>query len=110
MIVDAAVRNHIYIDVQKQGTIFKRNSYGIKNSDKNKKPRQSDYEGFLSKIKGLIGTTIEKGTYNSSLGSLNTDIEKFCKKNYKNNGEILPDWLLVYYNTTITLYPGVSKM
>ncbi|MBP9104481.1 MAG: DUF2207 domain-containing protein [Chitinophagaceae bacterium] len=84
MIVDAAVRNHIYIDVQKQGTIFKRNSYGIKNSDKNKKPRQSDYEGFLSKIKGLIGTTIEKGTYNSSLGSLNTDIEKFCKKNYKN--------------------------
>lgn len=83
-LVDAAVRNKIRIDVEREGFIFKHNEYHILKSDKAQKPPLSAYEEFESDVQDLIDTTIEKGKYNSDLGSLNTAVEKYCESKYKN--------------------------
>ncbi|MGC4101083.1 DUF2207 domain-containing protein [Ferruginibacter sp.] len=83
-IVDAGVRNVIKIDVEREGWIIKHNAYNIMGSDKDIKPATSNYEAFESDIEGLIGTSIEKGTYNSTLAGLNTTIQRYCESNYKN--------------------------
>lgn len=84
MIVDAAVRNRIKIEVEREGWIFKHNEYNIRESDKPGKAPMTHYQDFVSDIEDLVGTSIEKGKYNSELGSLNEAIEKFCEKTYKN--------------------------
>jgi len=83
-IVDAAVRNKIKIDVEREGWLFKHNEYNIGESKSPGKKPESDYEEFESDITDLLNTRIEKGKYNSELGSLNTTIEKYCESNYKN--------------------------
>jgi hypothetical protein len=85
-IVDAAVRNKIKIDVEREGWIFKHNEYNIGKSDKPAKPTVSKYEDFESDIEDLVDTSIEKGKYNSELGSLNKAVEQFCESNYKIKG------------------------
>lgn len=83
-IVDAAVRNKIKIDVEREGRIFKHNEYHIGKSGKTSKPPQTQYNDFDSDIEDLVGTTIEKGKYNSDLGDLNKTIQKHCEETYKN--------------------------
>jgi len=82
-IVDAAVRNKIKIDVEREGKLFKQNEYNIRKSDKPVKPPVSEYQDFESDVEDLVDTTIEKGKYNSDLASLNTAVEKYCENNYK---------------------------
>lgn len=83
-IVEAAVRNKISIDVKKEGFLFKHNQYHISKSSKPAKLAVSSYENFNTKIESLIGTSIEKGVYNSNLGSLNSVVQKYCENSYKN--------------------------
>lgn len=83
-IVDAAVRNLIHIEVEREGKIFKHNEYHIQHADPKVKKKGCNYEDFADEITDLIGSTIRKGKYNSDLGDLNQTIEDFCKKNYKN--------------------------
>lgn len=83
-IVDAAVRNKIAINVEREGRIFKHNEYNISHSKKPAKPPESAYEDFESDVEDLIGTTIEKGKYNSELGSLDKAVKAHCGKRYKN--------------------------
>lgn len=83
-IVDAAVRNKIKIDVERDGLIFKHNEYIIKKNSQAEKPPVSRYHEFETEVKALIGTRIEKGKYNSSLGSLNTKMETYLESKYKN--------------------------
>ncbi len=83
-IVDAAVRNKIKIDVERDGLIFKHNEYVISKSTQPEKPPASKYMDFENEIKRLVGTRIEKGKYNSSLGSLNTKVETYLDSSYKN--------------------------
>ena len=83
-IVDAAVRHKIKIDVEREGFIFKHNEYIISESKLPGKQPAGKYEEFWSEIRNLVGTTIEKGKYNSNLGSLNTSVKKHCEDNYKN--------------------------
>ncbi|MGB3008056.1 MAG: DUF2207 domain-containing protein, partial [Chitinophagaceae bacterium] len=82
-IVDAAVRNKISIEVKREGRLFKHNEYNIRKSDKSAKPTVSKYDEFQSDIEDLINTTIEKGKYNSELGSLNKVVQRYCESNYK---------------------------
>jgi uncharacterized membrane protein len=81
--VDAAVRNKIQIDVEREGLIFKHNEYNIRRSDKAVKPPQSRYEDFDADITDLVGTSIEKGKYNSALGDLNKKVQTHCETYYK---------------------------
>ncbi|MEO6541235.1 MAG: DUF2207 domain-containing protein, partial [Ferruginibacter sp.] len=83
-IVDAAVRNKIKIDVERDGLLFKHNEYIISKSKLPAKQPVSKYEEFESYVRNLMGSRIEKGKYNSSLGSLNTQVKDYCEKNYKN--------------------------
>ncbi|MEQ1677422.1 MAG: DUF2207 domain-containing protein, partial [Chitinophagaceae bacterium] len=83
-IVDAAVRNKIKIDVEREGLLFKHNEYHIRKSDKASKSPQTHYNDFDSDIEDLVGTTIEKGKYNSDLGDLNKTVQKHCEETYKN--------------------------
>lgn len=83
-IVDAAVRNKIKIEVEREGKIFKHNEYHIKPADKAAKKSGSNYEDFECDIEDLVNTTIRKGKYNSDLGDLNTAVAAYCKENYKN--------------------------
>lgn len=82
--VDAAVRNIIQIDVEREGGLFKHNAYHISNSKKADKPAVSGYEDFKSDIQDLAGSTIKKGKYNSDLADLNNEVEKYCKDHYLN--------------------------
>jgi uncharacterized membrane protein len=82
-IVDAAVRNVVKIEVKQEGLLFKHNKYIISKSNKPEKPRVSKYEDFNSQISDLMGTTIEKGQYNSDLGSLNSKVKSYCEETYK---------------------------
>ncbi len=81
-IVDAAVNNKIKIDVKREGLIIKHNAYVISKSNEPAKP--GNYEAFENEVEKLIGTRIEKGKYNSELGTLNTKVKDYCYKNYKN--------------------------
>ena len=83
-IVDAAVRNKIKIDVEREGRIFKHNEYHIKQSGKPGRAPVSRYEEFESEVEDLIDSIIEKGKYNSNLGDLDTAVKTYCEKNYKN--------------------------
>lgn len=83
-IVDAAVRNIVKIEVEREGWIVKHNVYDIGKADKAKKKATSDYEDFESDVKDLIGTSIKKGKYNSGLGDLDKTVKKYCDDNYKN--------------------------
>ncbi|MGB4844023.1 MAG: DUF2207 domain-containing protein [Ferruginibacter sp.] len=82
--VDAAVRNKIKIDVERDGLIFKHNEYVIKAAKEPVKQAASRYVDFEADIKKLIGTRIEKGKYNSGLQKLNTKLKDYCESNYKN--------------------------
>ena len=83
-IVDAAVRNKIKIDVERDGLIFKHNEYIISQSKMPAKQPVSKYEEFWSDIEDLVGTRIEKGKYNKGLGDLNKAVQTYCESNYKN--------------------------
>jgi hypothetical protein len=83
--VDAAVRNKIKIDVERDGLIFKHNEYAIRKSNLPEKKPVSDYEDFGSDVHDLIGNRIEKGKYNSNLADLNKAIQRYCESKYKNN-------------------------
>ena len=82
-IVDAAVRNNIKIDVERDGLIFKHNEYVFSKSDKKSKSPATNYNDFWSDVKDLIGKRIEKGKYNSDLADLTKNIEKHCEERYK---------------------------
>jgi uncharacterized membrane protein YgcG len=82
-IVDAAVRNNIKIDVERDGFIFKHNEYVFSKSDKKSKPPTTNYNDFWSDVKDLIGKRIEKGKYNSDLADLTKTIKKHCEERYK---------------------------
>lgn len=83
-IVDAAVRNIVGIGVERGGWVFKHNVYTIRMPDKKQKPPVSTYEDFKSEVKDLVGTSIEKGKYNSALADLNKKVESHCDSNYRN--------------------------
>jgi len=83
-IVDAAVRNIVKVNVEQKGWLMKHNAYNISRSGKDKKKATSAYEDFESDVNDLVGTVIEKGKYNKSLGDLNTKLEAHCESTYKN--------------------------
>lgn len=83
-IVDAAVRNLVSIEVEKDGWLFKHNVYRIRKSEKKEKPKVSEYEDFRNDVKDLVGTSVEKGKYNSGLGDLNKKVKDHCDGNYRN--------------------------
>jgi len=83
-IVDAAVRNKITIDVEREGKVFKHNTYYIKEPGTKAKKISAAYESFDSDIEDLVNTSIRKGKYNSELGDLNSTVEKYCIDNFKN--------------------------
>jgi uncharacterized membrane protein YgcG len=82
-IVDAAVRNNIKIDVQRDGLVFKHNEYVFSKSDKASKAPATNYNDFWSDVKDLIGNRIEKGKYNSNLADLTKTIKSHCETRYK---------------------------
>ncbi len=108
-IVDAAVRNKIKIDVEREGTIFKHNEYHITTGEGPEKPMISSYEDFESDVEDLVDTTIEKGKYNSELGNLNSTVEKFCESNYKNKDGLIKknDKGFFALNNSYTTIPGL---
>ncbi len=79
-IIDLAVRNKIKIDVGREGLLFKSNVYTISSSAK--AGTNAPYEDFRDEVEDLIGSKIEKGTYNKDLGDLRTKIESYCKNYY----------------------------
>jgi uncharacterized membrane protein YgcG len=83
IMVDAAVRHRIKIDVERDGLIFKHNEYVISQSKLPAKQPVSKYEEFWSDIADLIGSRIEKGKYNKDLGDLNKAVQTYCEDNYK---------------------------
>jgi uncharacterized membrane protein len=83
-ITDWAVRKRIQIDVEREGLIFKSNSYNIKAGTGTTK--RAGYEDFSNEADGIIGTTISKGKYNSSLASLKKTIESSLDSRYKGTG------------------------
>lgn len=82
-IVDAAVRNNIKIDVERDGLIFKHNEYVFSKSDKASKAPATNYNDFWNDVEDLIGNRIEKGKYNSNLADLTKTIKKHCETRYK---------------------------
>lgn len=108
-IVDAAVRHRIKIDVERDGLIFKHNEYIIRKSQLPQKPAVSKYEEFWSDVEDLIGTTIEKGKYNSGLGDLNKTIKLYCESNYKNKDGFSKKGYKGFFalNSSYTLIPGL---
>jgi len=108
-IVDAAVRNKIKIDVERDGLLFKHNEYHITQSDGPEIPMVSSYEDFSSDVQDLIRTTIKKGKYNDELGSLNKAVENFCESNYKNKDGIIKKNYKGFFalNNSFTTIPGL---
>ncbi len=108
-IVDAAVRNHIKIDVEREGLLFKHNEYHIKKSDKHSKSPVSAYQDFKSDIQDMVGSTIKKGKYNKDLADLNKEIEKHCKENYLNKQDGFRKGYrgLFVLNTSYTVLPMI---
>lgn len=111
-IVDAAVRNKIKIDVKREGVILKHNAYVIKQNKEPEKSATSNYNDFSQEVKSLIGTTIEKGNYNSTLESLNTIVKDYCKNNYKNkDGSIKKNYKGFFaLNNKYTILPVLACM
>jgi len=108
-IVDAAVRNKIKIDVERDGLIFKHNEYVISKSKLQTKPPVSNYEEFWSDIEDLVGTRIEKGKYNSDLGDLNKTVKAYCEDNYKNKDGSIKKGYKGFFalNNSYTTIPGL---
>lgn len=108
-IVDAAVRNKIKVSVEREGLIFKHNEYKISENKDPVKPAVSKYEDFESGVEDLIDTTIKKGKYNSDLGSLNTRVQEFCEKNYKNKDGVVRKGYRGFFalNSSYTIIPGL---
>ena len=86
-IVDAAVRNNIKIDVEREGMIFKHNEYIFSKSDKQGKPPATNYNDFWNDVEDLIGNRIEKGKYNSTLAGLSEAVKKYCGEKYKSKSK-----------------------
>ena len=107
-LVDAAVRNRISIDVEREGFIFKHNEYNIGKGEGMVKPPVSKYEEFESEIEDLVGTAIEKGKYNSDLGDLDKMIKEYCESNYKNKDGMIKKGYRGFFalNYTYTILPG----
>ncbi len=82
-IVDAAVRNKVKIDVEREGLIFKHNEYVFSKPDKTARLPLSTYEEFNAGIERMIGKRVEKGQYNADLATLNGTISTYCDTNYK---------------------------
>jgi uncharacterized membrane protein YgcG len=110
--VDAAVRHKIKIDVERDGLIFKHNEYVISKSNLPGKKPLSIYEEFESDIEDLIGTTIEKGKYNSDLGDLNKTVKTYCESNYKNKDGFAKKGYKGFFalNNSYTTFPGLICM
>ncbi len=107
-IVDAAVRQKIKIDVERDGLIFKHNEYIISKSKLPAKQPVSKYEEFWSDVEDLIGTRIEKGKYNSNLGDLNKTVQTFCEDNYKSkDGFAKSKKGFFTLNSKYTILPGL---
>jgi uncharacterized membrane protein YgcG len=108
-IVDAAVRNKIKIDVERDGLVFKHNEYIIRKSTLPAKRPVSNYEEFESDVEDLIGTRIEKGKYNSGLGDLNKTVRTYCESNYKNkDGSVKSNYKGFFaINNSYTAWPGL---
>ncbi len=106
-IVDAAVRNKIKIDVERDGLIFKHNEYIISQSKMPAKQPVSKYEEFWSDIEDLVGTRIEKGKYNKGLGDLNKAVQDYCEKKYKNKDGLIKQGYKGYFslNGSYTIIP-----
>ena len=109
ILVDAAVRHKIKIDVERDGLIFKHNEYIISKSQLPEKKQTSDYEDFWSDVEDLIGSRIEKGKYNSNLGDLNKAVKDYCEEHYKNkDGRVKKGYKGFFaLNGKYTLFPGL---
>lgn len=110
--VDAAVRHKIKIDVQREGLIFKHNEYVIRKSSLPEKKPVSNYEEFKRDVQDLVGTTIERGKYNSSLADLNKTVKDYCEKNYKNKDGAVKKGYKGFFalNSSYTLLPGLIAL
>ncbi|MBL0069330.1 MAG: DUF2207 domain-containing protein [Chitinophagaceae bacterium] len=82
-IVDAAVRNNIKIDVERDGLLFKHNEYVFSKADKKSKPPATNYNDFWSDVNDLVDNRIEKGKYNKNLADLAKSIRTHCEARYK---------------------------
>jgi uncharacterized membrane protein len=60
-------------------------------------------------VEDLIGTTIEKGKYNSGLGDLNKTVKLYCESNYKNKDGFAKKGYKGFFalNSSYTLIPGL---
>lgn len=107
--VDAAVRNKIKIDVERDGLIFKHNEYIISKSALPGKKAVSDYEDFRSDVEDLIGSRIEKGKYNSDLADLNKAVLNYCEEHYKNKDGTVKKGYKGFFalNASYTIFPGL---
>ena len=107
-ITDWAVKKYITIDVDRKGFIFKKNVYKIKDGPgETQNPGYNDYAGDSD---NLEDTTIQKGKYNSSLGSFRTslisDLEskyKATPKNFFKGFFVLNNWYMAPGNLLTTL-------
>jgi len=106
--VDAAVRNKIKIDVEREGFIIKHNEYIISKSKLPEKKKTSDYEDFRSDVDDLIGSRIEKGKYNRNLADLNKEVQRYCEDNYKSkDGFKKGNKGFFALNVSYTAFPGL---
>ncbi|MBL7726386.1 MAG: DUF2207 domain-containing protein [Dinghuibacter sp.] len=107
-ITDWAVKKYITIDVTRKGFLFKKNVYKIK--DGPAKAQYPGYHDYASDSEDLENTTIQRGTYNKSLGdfckSLKTDLEgryKATRKNFFKGFFVLNNWYMAPGNLLTTL-------
>lgn len=80
-ITDWAVRNYIGINVVKEGLVFKNNAYHLVSPTGKKVP--CSYTDYADDAEGLIGSSIQKGAYNSRLGSIKTSLQKDLETRYQ---------------------------
>ncbi len=105
-VVDAAVRNNVKIDVERDGVIFKHNEYVFSKSDKASKPTMTNYEDFSGDVKDLIGSRVEKGKYNSSLADLQKKVRQHCEDNYKEDKKKKKKGFFAL-NDRYLIFPGI---
>lgn len=83
-ITDLALRHFFVVKVEKTGLIFKGTTYDFLKPDQEFVPVA--YNDYHKEAKGLIGTTIAKGTYNKDLAELMESIKADLNLNYRRSG------------------------
>lgn len=110
-ITDWAVRHYIGINVEKEGLVFKSNSYSI--TAPKEKRISCSYPDYSDDADNLIGTSISKGSYNAQLGSIKTSLQKDLESKYSGSKQHalkglfrLNNWFMAPGNLFTVLVPA----